>query len=240
MSESLGGADLNDEVWFLLEYQKNHGFPEAFVKHIRKGIELAAEHLDSLLLFSGGETRVEAGPRSEAASYYSVADHYHFFGQAENVRPRTAIEDYARDSFENLLFSICRYREITRRYPEEIYLVSFSFKRARFIDYHRKAIRFPETKFHYFSVDLDENSKSKRLRGAQFDIDTLKFYEETRSIGPFKEDPYGCYSKILQQKRQERDIFRRTIPYDKACPEIRELLNWCGPNLYDKQLPWTI
>lgn len=41
-------------------------------------------------------------------------------GQAESVRGRALTEEHARDSFENLLFSICRFRELTGHYPVNI------------------------------------------------------------------------------------------------------------------------
>jgi hypothetical protein len=36
------------------------------------------------------------------------------------VRWRTLTEEHARDSFENLLFSVCRFRELTGTYPYNI------------------------------------------------------------------------------------------------------------------------
>ena len=50
-------------------------------------------------------------------------------GKSDNVRQRTLTEEHARDSFENLLFSICRFRELTGVYPRNITvrsLLSFS------------------------------------------------------------------------------------------------------------------
>ena len=36
------------------------------------------------------------------------------------MRWRTLTEEHARDSFENLLFSVCRFRELTGTYPYNI------------------------------------------------------------------------------------------------------------------------
>jgi hypothetical protein len=54
---------------------------ETFVEHIREGVRLAGEDMNALLVFSGGETRFSAGPRSEAQSYWMVAEHSSWFGQ---------------------------------------------------------------------------------------------------------------------------------------------------------------
>ena len=107
------------------------GQARTFVDHIRTGVEAAAADPLSLLLFSGGDTRAEAGPRSEAGSYWGVADAAEWYGHAE-VRTRALTEDGARDSYENLLFAVCRFYEVVGRYPARVTVVGYDFKRARF------------------------------------------------------------------------------------------------------------
>ena len=96
-----------ESSWFLEEYQKVPGEAQSFLDHIKLGIQAAAADPDALLLFSGGQTRRAAGPRSEGLSYWVVAEAAGWFEHAE-VRNRTFTEEHARDSFENLLFSLCR------------------------------------------------------------------------------------------------------------------------------------
>lgn len=79
-SSSCGKIDKEDS-WFLESYQKNPGQASTFVTHILQGIEITAKDDSALLLFSGGETRREAGPRSEAQSYWAVADSKGWFGE---------------------------------------------------------------------------------------------------------------------------------------------------------------
>jgi hypothetical protein len=81
ISESLEGAATEDAVWYLLPYQRDQDLPATFVSHIRTGVELAKRDPASLLIFSGGETRAEAGPRSEGSSYYRVAEHFKVSGK---------------------------------------------------------------------------------------------------------------------------------------------------------------
>ena len=102
-SVPLGGISFQDEEdWFLLPYQKSSGLPNAIVAHISAGIKASAIDSKSLLVFSGGETRPAAGPDTEGASYFRVADAMNLWPKASNVRSRTLSEEFARDSFENL------------------------------------------------------------------------------------------------------------------------------------------
>lgn len=80
ISSSCGKFDSEDS-WLLEPYQKHPGQAATFIAHIKKGVEFAAQDESALLLFSGGETRNNAGPRSEAQSYWSVAEAKGWFGK---------------------------------------------------------------------------------------------------------------------------------------------------------------
>ena len=45
----------------------------------------------ALLMFSGGETRREAGPKSEAQSYWAVADAADWYGGCQYYAASTAV-----------------------------------------------------------------------------------------------------------------------------------------------------
>jgi hypothetical protein len=45
-------------------------------------------------------------------------------GFGEDVKWRTGTEEHARDSLENVLFSICRFYELTGHFPHNITVVS--------------------------------------------------------------------------------------------------------------------
>lgn len=79
-SSNCGKVDKEDS-WFLESYQKNPGQAATFLSHIQEGVEAAAKDDESLLLFSGGETRKDAGPRSEAQSYWAIAESKGWFGE---------------------------------------------------------------------------------------------------------------------------------------------------------------
>jgi hypothetical protein len=79
-STSCGKLDREDS-WFLEPYQRHPGQAATFLAHIKEGVEIAARDQDALLLFSGGETRKDAGPRSEAQSYWAIAESKGWYGE---------------------------------------------------------------------------------------------------------------------------------------------------------------
>lgn len=224
-SSGCGKFDKEDS-WFLESYQKHPGQAATFVDHIKAGVDAAAKDDKALLLFSGGETRKDAGPRSEAQSYWLVADSEGWFGEKQHVRSRALTEEHARDSFENLLFSVCRFRELTGSYPHNITVVSYDFKEERFATLHRSAIGFPESRFFYVGTPASSTARESAKKG------------EALVKAQFQRDPYGCIGS-LHRKKLGRDPFHRSIPYPNGCPEIRDLFKYCGTSTYPGHLPWV-
>jgi len=210
----------DDAHWRLQPFQR--GEPRFYLEHVRAGVELAAHTPGSLLVFSGGQSRREAGPRSEAEGYRRLADRFGWWSQRE-VALRTATEEFARDSFENLLFGICRFREHAGRYPETVSVVSWGFKAARF-DQHRETLRWPATRFTFAGVNQPID-----LAAAQAG--------ELDAIEAFRRDPYGTGGD-LAAKRAQRNPFDRQPPYEETCPELAGLLRHRGPDPFEGRLPW--
>lgn len=228
-ASDLKRAASSDDAWHLLEYQKGSGLPEAILTHIKEGLKVAENDPSALLVFSGGETRRDVGPISEGASYYAVTDALSVWGDS-NVRARTITEEYATDSLQNLLFSICRFREITNSYPLRITVVSFSFKSNRFVNQHARAILWPSNALSFIGVDPPTTSG--------FDLESASRGERENSASAFEKDPYGCNSKQLIDKRISRNPFSRSHNYATTCSEISGLLSYCGDLLYTDELPW--
>ena len=225
VASSRTAADVvKEESWFLESFQ--HGQLSTMLAHIRRGVELAAADNRSLLIFSGGETRAAAGPRSEALSYWEAAEALGWYG-TPYVRERSVLEPHARDSLENLLFALCRFYEVAGRYPERVTVVSFGFKRRRFVELHRAALRLPRSRFAYVGIDPHG-----------LGLDVLKG-EISHSSKPFERDPYGCAEAELQRKRAARDPFRRGARYADGCPALTALLEHCEPSAFRGPLPWS-
>jgi hypothetical protein len=217
------GAD-RDENWVLRTFQK--GEPPRYIEHVRYAVELAASLPNSLLIFSGGQTRLEAGPQSEGQSYWRLADQFSWW-QKPAVCDRATTEEFARDSFENLLFGIARFRECTGHFPQSIEVVGWKFKRERF-DFHRQTIRWPSGDAHY------------TYHGVNDPIDLARSLDgEARTLAAFREDPFGTQGP-LWSKRGGRNPFQQRPPYAETCPEIAGLLRHESANEgdFDGILPW--
>jgi len=168
-------APESDASWALQEYQK--GEPPAYIQHIEAGVQRAFEDPSTLLIFSGGQTRVDAGPKSEAQGYWMLAENARWWNLP--VKHRVSTEEFARDSFENLLFGICRFFECVQEYPDRVTVVSWAFKAERF-DLHREAIHLPVAKFEFVGVNNPDDLQAA-LEG-----------ERRYGVHPFLSDPYGA------------------------------------------------
>lgn len=219
--------------WEVADFQK--GQTDTFIKHVQFAANIARKDPTAILVFSGGQTSTAAGPLSEGQSYWLLAE---ALGElipdtnSNSLIGRMIAEEFARDSFENLLFSIARFKEYTNRYPTKITVVGLEFKNKRFTNLHRAILHFPIEKFRYFGIDPPQLINNPPTAG-----------EEKNAVIPFTEDPHGCFNNILVSKRRQRNPFKRTHPYTFSCPELYNLLTICNRNnvpesiYYD--LPWS-
>ncbi len=217
------GKDFNnvfdDSNWFLYSFQK--GEPKLYIEHIRVGCEIAKRDKKSFLIFTGGQTRREAYFRSEAQMYWEIANHLGFID--DDLKERTTTEEFSRDSFENLLFPICRFREYLGYYPNHITMVTFAFKERRF-RLHREALRIPENMITFVGANNPE------------DIE-LALKGEARAIKLMEYDPYCSHDELLEKKNQ-RNPWKRQHGYPISCPELKELFEYKGREIFRGTLPW--
>ncbi|KAI9016115.1 hypothetical protein DFJ74DRAFT_679524 [Hyaloraphidium curvatum] len=249
-----------ESAWALQSYQ-NQTDVNAIVQHIRLGVEIASKDPKSLLVFSGGRTN-SAFDRSEGVSYWLAARALGCFRNRTGlgvaniagvlagsngsillpVEYRSIAEEYSRDSYENLLFSICRFRAFTGRYPTNVTVISFRYKKLRFADFHRAAIRFPADRVSFFSEPRAFSSSGKHRRSIASALyrsqteslarvrndSSIPEHEISHSLMSSLQDPHGCFPP-LSTKRKQRDPFQQgPVPTDE-CPEIRDLITVCNP-----------
>lgn len=195
---------------------------------IQHGVELAARDAQALLLFSGGQTRTGTH-LSEAQSYLDAAQAHDFWGHY-NVAARATTEEFARDSYENVVFGVARFFECTKSFPQRLTIVSWRFKQARFV-HHAMSIRWPLSRFAYSDMP---NPEGKRLAPA--------LVHEERTLQAFQRDPTGSLSGgVLQYKKDTRNPYRRQHGYFTSCPNMTSVLQWTGTTKVPDQLvPWTV
>ncbi|KAG8863568.1 hypothetical protein FRB96_008308 [Tulasnella sp. 330] len=210
---------LDEKYWVLEDRQKGGGNIEAFFSHIQRG----------------GQTRPKT-LITEGQSYHHLATISHLLESPGEIRSsptsrRVTTENYALDSFQNLLFSIARFREVTGTYPDKITVVGFGMKRRRFEELHRKAIRWPEYAFEYVGIDVKGDTSVAYAGENQF------------GFTPYSKDLYGCHDELIA-KRRRRNPFQIFHPYHISAPEMTGLFEWCPrgnhkTEIYPGWLPWA-
>ncbi|PCH43583.1 hypothetical protein WOLCODRAFT_103794 [Wolfiporia cocos MD-104 SS10] len=222
---------LDDNEWILEPYQRGGGRVAAFYKHIATAAELSQQDDHALVVFSGGQTR-RTSTTTEGESYMRLALTTGALN-ASAAPLRATTEDFALDSYQNLLFSIARFHEYTGRYPVQITVIGYGFKSQRFNELHRAALRWPRARFHYVGIDAEGEEHKKALEG-----------ERLNGYIPYTLDTYGCHD-LLRSKRRTRNPFIRYHSYYTSSSELAALFDWCPGDrtggqttTFDGPLPW--
>lgn len=211
---------LNDgsssDDWFLESFQIEGNDHLIFIKQIKKAIEIYKNDANSLLMISGGQTKKIAGEISEAQSYYNLIKH---LGLLDD---QVFIEEFAKDSFENVLFSLCKFKEVTGNYPEIMTFVGFEFKRFRFENLHfEKALNFK----NYNYIGFDPVPPYEKESDAYFKyFKDLENAEYNNAIKLFEQDLYGK-DAILLSKKRKRNPFNQRHNYLESNPLYKEFFS---------------
>lgn len=206
--------------WSLVSFQIEGYDHLCFKNHIEKSIEILDDK--SQLIISGGQTKFENGPISESQSYYQLAMRlYPELRNNKNINITT--EEFARDSFENVIFLISRFYEIYEYYPTRISIVGFEFKRERFLNHHFvQGLQWKNiSDINYIGnsptpIDLNEEKKEEYFKD-------LSISEDKFAVQLFKNDWFGSRGKLLA-KKSDRNPFKRFHGYEISNPEIAPFL----------------
>lgn len=221
----LGGPDCppaevtKDSNWTLLPYQK--GEPHFYVAHIRAALDLAEQDPSALVIFSGGFTRKDAKSRSEAQGYCDVASALGLIHKAH----AWTLEEFSRDSFDNCLYGIARFAQAAGRLPDQVTVVSWEFKSARF-EHHMGTILFPLSKYNFIGVGLPDDSDAA-ISG------------EKATLRLFANDRTG-YGPVLGEKKKARNPFEYAESYSPSLPYLVDLLAYRGSGKAPGPMcPWS-
>ncbi|QMW33564.1 hypothetical protein G4B84_009030 [Aspergillus flavus NRRL3357] len=197
----LGGPThgLSEDEWLLEPFQK--GETPTFTAHVKAGLQALAHDPAALLIFSGGATKKDRTSLTEGESYLALAQENNYFSYT--VPPAQIIpETHATDSYQNVLFSLLRFKLYTGVYPSRVTVVTHEFKRRRVMEYHFPAIGL---------VPIVRGSGDEG-RAAVIGINppeevtpeaSLIEGEEKRGIGLWMRDRYGVLRE-LKEKRVKR------------------------------------
>lgn len=222
-----GYGDSADE-WHLVDFQLEGKDHLCFKDHIIQSIQYLRDHPESYLIISGGQTKHEAGPISESLSYYQLARKLISTGNSgpgalsdpsscPSLLDRITTEEFARDSFENVVFLICRYYERFQRYPESITVIGFEFKRARFLSHHlNQAMKFPLQKLSYIGNSPNPGPNANYFKD-------LHESEYKFALRHFQDDWYGKGPQLLK-KKLARNPFNRFHGYKDSNPKLSQFL----------------
>ncbi|KAI9017832.1 hypothetical protein BC832DRAFT_589077 [Gaertneriomyces semiglobifer] len=221
--------NLSEKNWATYSYQ--HGQTPLYVEHIMNALDILIRDPETILVFSGGQTRPLAGSLSEAESYLRIA-----LAQLPSLLNTTTIppalkfrmltDSYSVTSLQNTLFPVCRFKAYASRYPEFVTVSGFEHKRRRFEELHRKAIKYPRLRYEYISSN-GTLERELGLKDLMYDI--------------YVKDLYGCRIDY----KNGRDPFENfgaqlAIP---DCEEVQELVDFCPEQgsegqVYGGRLPW--
>jgi hypothetical protein len=243
----------NAHLWALDKFQSQQ--PDStiqfLIQSIETGVKLAKEDSFSLLVFSGGKTRLQAGLISEGQSMVQVAEILGWpKSEGISVKDRSITEEYSLDSLDNLLYSLCRFRQMTGRYPKKVSIVSMESKRLRFTLLHARAAKFPVERINFVgiptplgpSIPLDVNVIKQLVN--KFDLNAKELESlpphEVQSMLQFAQDEFACKG-ALKQKKVDRNPFVEVSGYRdaEACPEMTFLLEQCRSESVNHNVPWT-
>lgn len=175
---------------------------EVYQNHIRLAFDTVREKTYDVLIISGGYTKREV-EKSEAQGYLEWADAMGL-DRAELI---ILLEEYARSSAENLMFSMCRFYQKFNYFPEKVGSCTLSWKRKWHTEVISLALDLPE-----FTVETvgDEEEKLKEIQ-AKFPTERV-FCPNSRKIAEITEkesrDPLELLKNIA-----DRDFWKKGHPY---------------------------
>jgi hypothetical protein len=239
------GGNPDDEFsWILQPFQKSDtatgkvGEHHTFMQHIAAGTSILAKDPGALLLFSGGKTQTQVND-TEAESYQRVSSitnnwQHDPLDDDSSLAARCGVETHATDSFQNLLFSIVRFKHLAGTYPAQVTVITHAFKELRFLELHAPAIKYPASRIRVFGINPPMTLEELR---------DVQDGERKRGYDPFVKDPYGA-GELLANKRIARgwDAGVVEILASGLENEVKRLLEWkggaSGKETFNERLPW--
>lgn len=147
-------------------------------------------------------------------------------------------EEFALDSFDNLLYSLARFHELTSNYASSVTIVGFGFKTKRFLQCHACAIDYPLSKIEYLSYEPQPQYSETEKIEAYFN--DLNYQESKNALELFKTDWYGTKEPLLS-KKIKRNPFTLSpnyrLPFELEQPILDD--NAFFETMIQGKMPWS-
>ncbi|KAF2482775.1 hypothetical protein BDY17DRAFT_251277 [Neohortaea acidophila] len=231
------GSDTGEDQWVLQPFQRSHpetGKPsehETYIQHILCGALMVESRPQALLILSGGMTTHSTF--TEAEGYEKVL---HRLGSRWDAFQRYELENWATDSYQNLLFSVLRFKQVCGRYPTAITVITHAFKVDRFLELHAPAIKWPADRIRVQGINPPFTFQ---------ELEETEDGEAERAFDLFVNDPYGVQPSLAKKRRARNwDAHMLADLASQVDPAVAELLYWEGGNtgrdIIPTKLPWEV
>lgn len=240
----------NKENWILEDFQLESNDQISFLKHLELSLfELYSNIENSALVISGGFTKSQV-EKSESSSYLELLKSTKVFEQSPNFKldKNILLEEYARDSYENVLYSIITFYKKFNKFPKRITIVSLIFKRERFLTSHLTTLGYytlPSLKNDEILLDNLPNNKNVKFVGvgpflpsqtqdlsdSEYKISNQNFWdsliknEKLNALDLFRANPFGSKFSKLNEKKMKRDPWNKHSQVSKFYHSSSEVLN---------------
>lgn len=209
---------LDANNWLMASFQKESEDQVSFVKHIEMSLLELHENIgDSVLVVTGGYTKSEI-EKSESSGYIEVAKSVGFLKNPYfRIGTNILVEEYARDSYENVLYSICLFYKKFQKFPKKITVVGYGFKKERFVNSHLATLGYKDASggdgdhVKYVSVGPFYPDKPESMSEIEYEEKkslfwtSLKESEKKNALDLFKLNPFGSKGSKLYTKKETRD-----------------------------------
>lgn len=240
------GMDPNN--WLMASFQKKSNDQYSFMKHMEHALlELHANIGNTALVVSGGFTKPEI-EKSEASSYLDMAKAVGFLKNPYfRIGTNILLEEHARDSHENVLYSLSTFYKKFQKFPKKITIVGFGFKRERFLSSHLTTLgyykptkeikgmkdeeKWPDSvHVKYVSqgpfLEKSENQSDEEFKVYESEFwDSLGKSERENALALFNVNPFGSRGSKLYDKKIARDPWNKSQEITTTYKTNNEILN---------------
>ncbi|PYH95919.1 hypothetical protein BO71DRAFT_194458 [Aspergillus ellipticus CBS 707.79] len=232
---------LSEDEWIIEPFQK--GETPTFTSHAKAGLRALSEDETALVVFSGGPTKVPRTRIAEGVSYLNLAKENDYFSFSSRIDPaRVIAETHATDSYQNVLFSMLRFRLYTGSYPKRVTVVTHEFKRRRFMECHFPALGLggPSSSSALGALGVEVGVIGINPPEEVTPLASLVAGEEKSGIGLWRGDRYGVQRELAGKrvKRGWRAGMEEGVFVGVGLePVVEELVRWDGGEMGNQRFP---